>query len=1137
MEAHGLTEPRKTTLSTWHALRNRLHALRTRSRWIIIVEGLLTAGALTCILALALAALESYLYLDPTVRLGLIVAGILLLAAWPVRRCIYRLRYGLSDEDLARQVDRQYPDLNDRVTVALQLARQRRTGSTLSGTSPALLDAAVSDTARYAESVDFSEADQRHRIARSARGFGIAALLVLIAMAAYGTPIAGALNRLASPLTHFLPPQRTFLSVVPGDVEVTSGGQVTVMAKATGEQPDRAVLQLVSADGSRNALEMKVTAPSTYTHTVREIRESLTYTVEAGDAVTPPFRINAIDRPFLGELSLTYRYPAYTRLVSRTTTEGGDIVALKGTKVELAAVNAGRGLSAAALHIEQMDRPVAMEVTNDTAAASLTVRSGGRYRITLRNADGHENADPAWYRIIALPDRAPTLRILSPGRDTDLTENMIVPFLISATDDYGFSAMNLIHRKEPEGEAQVKPIPVDRESTMMTQPFVWDLSSENLFPGDVVSYRVEVYDNDTVSGPKRAVSRTYTVRFPSIEEIYEQIDHRQEQQVSDMEDLLEAQEASKKKIEALNRTLEQKARQEEEGVQTQEMTWEQKKEIESVLAGQEQATDELLKAAEAVRATMETLEDHDSMSQELIEKLDQMRKLFQEIATPELLEAMQDLKQALQTIDDEKLKASMEAFEFEQEEFLKRLERSLSILKRIRTEQQLMAVVRQSQDLVSRQDELRYATENTSDGREGLELGEKQEQLGKDTGSLQRGLENLASEMEAFRDMPAESVRDASREMERQEMTESMEQIASQLKVGRLRQAMDGQLEMSQALAGLGQRLQEIQDRLQEDRMREIAEGMRRAMHQLVDLSIGQEDLNERTRRPGGNVTRIDILSDDQQGLSDGASRITNDLVSIARKTMFISPAIGRALGETLNSMDRAERHLAEQERDPAAEEQLAAMEALNETVLALQRAMQNMANSGSSSGMMDLIERLQGMAKQQTGINDQMNRMMDDSEGEMDLQAQARVSRLAARQEALRKSLEQLRREQQVNQGQVLGRLQEIEKEMEDTVRELQQFRIDPGLLERQQRILSRLLDASKSIRGQRREERRRAAPGEDLATRPSPGGVSDDLTRFERTLREDVRGRIEEGTYPLEYEALIRAYFRALSHVPVVN
>lgn len=1141
-----MTVPSKTSLSAWHALRNRLHELRIRSRRVVIAEGLFTAGALICILALSLAALESSLYLGPAVRLALVSGGFILLAAVLVRRYLGRLRRGFTDEDLGRRVDLQYPDLNDRVTVALQLARQREAGSRA---SPALLDAAVDDAARSTGSVDFNEADQRHRIARSARGFGIAALLVLLALAAYGAPLSGALNRLASPLTHFQPPQRTFLDILPGDVEVTAGGQVTIMAEAAGEIPDRAVLRLTSDEGRISDLEMKAGAPSTFSHTLREIRESLTYVVEAGDAASQPFRINAIERPFLGALRLTYHYPPYTRLQPTTTTEGGDIVALKGTRVELAAVDAGhaghgghaghagRSLSEAALYLEHAETPIAMKVANDTATVQLAVRSDRRYRVILRNSDGYENANPAWYRIIALPDRMPSLRILAPGRDTDITENMVVSFLVSGTDDFGFSGMNLVYRKEPEGEERSRPVPVDTESTMISQPFVWDLSNENLFPGDVVSYRIELYDNDAISGPKRAVSRTYTLRFPSIEEIYDQIDDTQEQQVSDMEDMLEEQVESRKKIEELNRTLEQKAREETDGTQTQELTWEQKKEIESVLDGQEKATDELLEAAEAVRSAMEKLEDHDSPSQELIDKMDQLRKLFQEIATPELLKAMQELKQALQSFDDEKLKASMESFEFEQEEFLKRLERSLAMLKRIRTEQLLMAAVRQTQDLAVRQDELRYATENISSSEEGSELGEKQRRLGDDTGALQRDLERVAREMDAFGDMPAEQVRDVSREMDRREMTGAMDRIARQLRVGRMQRAMDGQQEMSQALSGLNQRLQEIQDQLQEDRMREVAEGMRRAMHRLVDLSVSQETLNDRTRSPGGSGTRITVLTEDQQGLLGGASLVANDIVTMAQKTMFISPSIGRALGQTLNSMERAEGHLAEQQRDTASGEQLAAMKALNETVLALQRAMRNMANSGSSSGMMDLIERLQGMARQQTGINDQMDRMMDETNGGMDLETQAQVSRLAARQEALRKSLEQLRREQQDHQDQVLGRLQEIENEMEDTVRDLERYRIDPALVERQQRILSRLLDASRSIRGQKRENRRRAAPGEDVADRPLPGDLPGDLTRLERSLRDDVSGRIEEGEYPREYEELIRAYFRALSHIPVVN
>ena len=1131
--------PSKSSPSAWHALRDRLRVLRIRSRWVVAVEGVFTAGALICILALSLAVLESFLYLAPAVRLALVSTCFVLLAAVLCRRFLGRFRSDTTDQDLARRVDLQYPGLNDRVTVAVQLSRQREAGS---GASPALLDAAIADAAEQTRSVDFNAADQRYRIVRSARGFGMAALLVLFAMTAYGAPLSGALNRLASPLTHFQPPQRTFLRVLPGDVEVTPGDQVTITAEATGEIPDRAVLRLAvdgaRADGARwSSFDMTASGPASYAHTLLEISESLTYEVEAGDAVSRPFRINAIDRPFLGSLRLTYHYPAYTRLDPKTTAQGGDIVALRGTRVDLAAADASRNLFEAALYLENADGPAAMTVADDTATGSLTVKTDQRYSVTLRNAEGRENANPPWYRIIALPDRAPSLRILSPGRDTDLTENMIVSFLVTGTDDFGFSGMNLLYRKEPGGEERIRSIPVDPESTVMSQPFVWDLSNENLFPGDMISYRMELYDNDTISGPKRAVSRTYTLRFPSLEEIYDQIDDAQEQQVADMEDMLEAQEETKEKIEELNRTLEQKARKEADGNQTQELTWEQKKEIESVLAGQEQAADELLRAAEAVKASMERLEDHDSPSQELIDRMDQLRKLFQEIATPELLKAMQELKQALQSFENEQLKESMEAFEFEQEEFLRRLERSLAILKRIRAEQLLTAAVRQTQDLAVRQDELRYATENTSDSEAGEELAKKQQQLGGETGALRQDLERLARAMEAVRDMPAESVREAAGEMDRQELTRNMDQISRQLKAGRMQQAMEGQRDMSQALSGLNQQLQEIQEQLQEGQMREIAGEMRRAMHRLVDLSVSQETLNGRTRDPGGADTRIALLAEDQKGLLNGASLAANDIVSIARKTLFISPAIGRALGETLNSMQRAEGHLAEQERDTASEEQLAAMKSLNETVLALQRAMRNMANSGSSSGMMDLIERLRGMARQQTGINDEMTRMMKTSNGRMDLETQAQVSRLAARQEALRKSLEQLRREQRDQQDQILGRLQEIEREMEETVRELQQYRIDPAVVQRQQRILSRLLDASRSIRGQKREDRRRAAPGEDVANRPSPDDLPDDLIRLDRVLREDILRGVGEGGYPREYEELIRAYFRALSNVPAVS
>ena len=141
-------------------------------------------------------------------------------------------------------------------------------------------------------------------------------------------------------------------------------------------------------------------------------------------------------------------------------------------------------------------------------------------------------------------------------------------------------------------------------------------------------------------------------------------------------------------------------------------------------------------------------------------------------------------------------------------------------------------------------------------------------------------------------------------------------------------------------------------------------------------------------------------------------------------------------------------------------------------------------------------------------------------------------MSRLASEQEALRKSLEQLQKEHQ--QTQARGSLGEIEREMEETVRALQHQQVDNQLIERQQHILSRLLDASRSMRERDFDEKRQAKAGEESDGRVAPAELPAGLLEIDRTLRDDLLRSVRDGSYPQEYEDLIRAYFRALSDAP---
>ena len=1128
------------TSSAWFAIRDRLHNLRRRDRKVTLIQGALISGIGICILILILAGLESWSRYTSSGRLLLLTIGLSISTALVVWRCLMPCWRKVSEGELARMVDQQYPEMHDRVTMTLQLWRQHGLPNSA---SPELLEAALISSAAATQNVDFTTADNRHRIPQTAKIFGGTLIIGSLVMILFFNPLSAAMNRLVHPLTHFPVPQNTFLTIQPGHADIAKGGQVSINADIRGEMPDHAMLRIFSGGEIWKSIDLSPVGVSTFSYTIREINESLGYEIEAGDDLSHRYTISVIDRPRLASMHLTYRYPAYTRLAPRTTSEGGDIIALKGTRVAFD-IEASQALSMAQIDIEGQDSPEPLRISGLQATGAISIKTDQIYHVNLRNQDGRTNLDPAQYRITVLPDRMPNVLIVSPGKDSNLTENMLVALMIDATDDFGFSSMNLVYQKGADGEVQRKSIQVDKTKTTLATPYVWDVSDVGLFPEEILSYYVELFDNDTVSGPKRSVSQTYTLRFPSITEIYDELDRAQDQQVTDIEDILQEQEVAQKKLEDLNRDLEQKSKLEELTGEKQELSWEQKKDLESLMGEQEKMADDLMKAAEAMEQAMDQLEQQDSGSMELVEKMNQLRQLFQEIATPELLEAMKELKQAMSEMDNQMIKESLENYEMEQDALMKRLERSLSMLKRMRTEQQMLAAVRKAEDLLERQEELQYATENskenpTQDTKE--RLAEKQQDLKKATESLEEDLEEVAQAMEDVQNMPSDAIRDVAESMKQQGLPQQMERISQQMKKGQMSQASKGQQQAGQQLSKVSQELQEAQDEMQNEQMQEVAAEMREAIHQLVDLSQNQETLNERTNQPAGRDSRMQDLAEDQQGLMKGASQVADQLVSTSQKSFFISPEIGQALGETLNHMQSAGNDLSGRNRGTAGQRQKEAMEALNESVLALQQAMSNMNASGSSSGMMEMMQQLQSMAQQQSGLNEQMNQMMSEGQGKsggeagekMSMQDRAKMSRLAAEQEALRKSLEQLQREQK-QQAQLLGRLDEVEREMEETVNALRRNQVDPQLLERQQRILSRLLDASLSMRERDQNNKRKATPGEDLAGQSSPDPLSSELMEFDRSLRDDILRTVRDGTYPQEYEELIRAYFRALSDAP---
>jgi hypothetical protein len=219
---------------------------------------------------------------------------------------------------------------------------------------------------------------------------------------------------------------------------------------------------------------------------------------------------------------------------------------------------------------------------------------------------------------------------------------------------------------------------------------------------------------------------------------------------------------------------------------------------------------------------------------------------------------------------------------------------------------------------------------------------------------------------------------------------------------------------------------------------------------------------------------------------------------------------------------DRASRN--------ASGHQKGAMTHLNELALILSELLDQMSNSSASSGqgmsMEQLMQQIQQMGEQQQNLNEQIQQILNDSQGNrLTSDMIERMRQLGSQQDQIRRDLKQINRDRTAR-NKLLGDLNRLAEQMEESVQELMQNRMSRQLMQRQRQILTRLLEASRSLQERGRERERESRTGTDL-DRVSPP----DLTPAEQIerLRRELFRALESG-YSSDYEQLIRRYFELL-------
>ena len=204
--------------------------------------------------------------------------------------------------------------------------------------------------------------------------------------------------------------------MAPGDATVARGSDVTVKATLSGFDADEAdVYTRRSPNAPFERMPLAAgAAVGQFEGIVLDLESPTAYFVQAAGVRSPVYTLQAANLPYVRQLELVLRFPAYTGLEPRTVEHGGDLAVLTGTTVELRATPTMKVAAGQVLMDEATRVPLTVEA-DGTLTGRFTVTKDGFYRIDLQATSGAMVAASPRSRSTCWPTSHPPCRSRSPG--------------------------------------------------------------------------------------------------------------------------------------------------------------------------------------------------------------------------------------------------------------------------------------------------------------------------------------------------------------------------------------------------------------------------------------------------------------------------------------------------------------------------------------------------------------------------------------------------------------------------------------------------------------------------------------------------------------------------------------------------
>lgn len=1082
-----------------------------------LLKGLIYASGLLLALFITINVIEYFLFL-PTLGRKILFYGFFTITAgvaWQliIMPVVHYLQLGrvISHEQAAEIVGRHFSNVQDRLLNVLQL---KKLGESLSDKT--LIEASINQKIETLKPVPFSAAINLGENKRFLK-YLAAPVLVLLALV-IGAPsvLKDGSNRLFHNSQSFERPAPFQFNLQNEELKALQFTNFTLNLEVTGE----AIPNEVYVEQGGYKYKMQPGKNGSYQYTFSNLQKSLKFNFTAAGFDSKTYDLEVVNKPMVMSFDIALDYPAYTGKKDEVVSNLGDLTIPEGTKViwdfktrATSEMEMVLGDSTYLANRRGSDHFTFMQVFKESTPYMLKVAS-----------ESALGTDSIAYSVQVIPDQYPSITM---QEFKDSTASRYIYFTGEVADDYGLRSLYFKYRIEnAEGGSdnanyEKTAIEYNNRNNNSSYNYYWEANKLDLKPGQKIVYFFEIWDNDGVNGSKSSRTPTHILQLPSEREM----DLIAQQNNSDLKDKMssamkDAQDLQQQIQDMRDRMLEKN-----------NPTWEDKKMMDELLQKQK----DLQKKVEELQqdfAENTQQQDNSEVNQDLKEKQQKLQELFDNVLTDEMKKMFEELEQLSEQMDKNNMLDQLEDFDMTDEQLEQEMDRMLSLFKQLEFEQQLDETVDKLQELSEKQQEL---SEKTSEkNADNADLQKQQEDINKKLDDIAEDIEHM-QQLQQEMDKP-DSFGEINDQMEQtqQQTSDAMEQMQQ----NKNKKASEQQKNAAQKMQQMSQSMAQMQQQQQMQQMQLDMASLRQLLENLMYLSFQQEQLMDEVRQTNINDPKYVKLVQDQNKLRDDTKMVEDSLYALAKRLFQIESFVTDELHEINRNLKASMTKLEARDKFNATTNQQLVMTGYNNLALMFSEVMDQLQQQMSQQmpGMSQCQKPgnnpkpSMNLSQMQQQLNEQLEQMKKGmKEGKMPggQSMSEAMAKAAAQQKAIRQALQKLNDAENKDGTNSLGDLDDLMDQMDKTETDLVNKQLTDQMVQRQQEILTRLLDAEDAIR-QRDLDNERKSKTATQVSNTKPPSLEEYLRKREAEIQ--LYKTVPPSLKPY-YRNLVESYFKNIS------